>query len=65
MSFTNGNGNKSNDNATTVNIFDVLAMAMAMTMKLYWMDWQVTLTMTAGLYNEAPVENEFNHGVRR
>ena len=26
--------------------------------------WQVTLTMTAGLYNDAPVENEFNHGVR-
>merc|ERR1712130_781312 len=23
---------------------------------------EVTLTMTAGLYNEAPVENEFNHG---
>merc|ERR1712210_245583 len=23
---------------------------------------EVTLTMTAGLYNDAPVENEFNHG---
>lgn len=23
---------------------------------------EVTLTMTAGLYDDAPVENEFNHG---
>ena len=30
-----------------------------------WFVYQVTLTMTAGLYDDAPVQDQFNHGVRK
>ena len=30
-----------------------------------WFAYQVTLTMTAGLYDDAPVQDQFNHGVRK
>ena len=40
---------------------------MAVVLQLFynWFAYQVTLTMTAGLYDDAPVQDQFNHGVRK
>ena len=40
-------------------------MAVVLQLVYNWFAYQVTLTMTAGLYDDAPVQDQFNHGVRK